>query len=281
MRVAVTGAGGGLGRALAAGAAGDHELIPFTHDELPVEDLQGVLDRIVSAEPEVIIHAAAMTSVDGCEENPRGAFLANALGTRNVAQAAARAGALLVYVSTDYVFDGERGEPYHEFDATNPISVYGASKLAGEREARTLAPEHLVVRTSWVFGGGKDFLSGALGRLAAGESVPAIVDLVGTPTYVRHFAERLMPIVLSGTRGVVHLGGPEVTTWHDVLVRAVDGLGLPGEVTEQKADELGRPARRPANSALASLVLPIPGVSPMPPLEQAVNELMEIVGGRG
>jgi dTDP-4-dehydrorhamnose reductase len=281
MRVAVTGAGGGLGRALATGAAGDHELIPFTHDELPVEDLQSVLHRLASAEPEVIIHAAAMTSVDGCEENPRGAFLANALGTRNVAQAAARAGALLVYVSTDYVFDGEKGEPYHEFDPTSPISVYGASKLAGEREARTLAPEHLVVRTSWVFGGGKDFLSGALGRLAAGESVPAIVDLVGTPTYVRHFAERLMPIVLSGTRGVVHLGGPEVTTWHDVLVRAVDGLGLPGEVTEQKADELGRPARRPANSALASLVLPIPGVSPMPPLEQALNELMEIVGGRG
>lgn len=265
---------------MATTAGEEHELIPFTHEELAVEDLPAVMDRLVPPRPEVIVHAAAMTSVDGCEVDPRGAFLANALGTRNVAQAAARAGAVLVYISTDYVFDGEKGEPYHEFDAPNPISVYGASKLAGEREARTIAPEHLVVRTSWVFGGGKDFLSGALGRLAAGESVPAIVDLVGTPTYVPHLAERLMPLVRSGHRGVVHLGGSEVTTWHDVLVRAVDLGVLPGEVAEQKADELERPARRPANSALASLVLPIPEVQPMPPLEAALNELMEIVRGR-
>ncbi|HET6770618.1 MAG TPA: dTDP-4-dehydrorhamnose reductase [Actinomycetota bacterium] len=280
MRVAVTGAGGGLGQALAATAGEDHELILFAHGELAVEDLPAVMDRLVPARPEVIIHAAAMTSVDGCEVDPRGAFLANTLGTRNVAQAAARAGAVLVYISTDYVFDGEKGEPYHEFDAPNPISVYGASKLAGEREARTMSPEHLVVRTSWVFGGEKDFLTGALGRLAAGESVPAIVDLVGTPTYVPHLAERLIPLVRSGHRGVVHLGGPEVTTWHDVLVRAVDLAALPGEVAEQKADELERPARRPANSALASLVLPIPDVRPMPPLEEALNELMETVRGR-
>ena len=280
MRVAVTGAGGGLGQALAVAAGEENELIPFGHEDLAVEDLPAVMDRLVPARPEVIVHAAAMTSVDGCEVDPRGAFLANALGTRNVAQAAARSGAVLVYISTDYVFDGEKGEPYHEFDAPNPISVYGASKLAGEREARTMAPEHLVVRTSWVFGGGRDFLSGALGRLAAGESVPAIVDLVSTPTYVPHLAERLMPLVRSGYRGVVHLGGPEVTTWHDVLVRAVDLAALPGEVAEQKADELERPARRPANSALASLVLPIGDVRPMPPLEQALNELMETVRGR-
>jgi dTDP-4-dehydrorhamnose reductase len=281
MRVAVTGAGGGLGRALAATAGDDHELIAFTHEQLPVDDLQAALDRLVSVKPEVIIHAAAMTSVDGCEQDPRGAFLANALGTRNVAQASARAGAVLVYISTDYVFDGEKGEPYHEFDATNPISVYGASKLAGEWEARMLAPDHLVVRTSWVFGGGEDFLSGALARLAAGESVPAIVDLVGTPTFVRHLADRLIPLVGSGQRGVVHLGGPEVTTWHDLLVRAVDLGRLSGEVSEQKSNELERPARRPANSALASLVLPIPSVPPMPPLERAVTELMETIRGRG
>lgn len=281
MKVAVTGAGGGLGRALAATAGREHDLVPLIHKDLPVEDLQAVVDRLLSVKPEVIIHGAAMTSVDGCEQDPRGAFLANALGTRNVAQAAARAGAVLVYISTDYVFDGEKGEPYHEFDATNPISVYGASKLAGEWEARTLAPDHVVVRTSWVFGGGKDFLSGALARLASGESVPAIVDLVGTPTYVRHLAERLMPLVFSGRRGVVHLGGPEVTTWHDLLLRAVGLAGLPGEVSEQKSDELGRPARRPANSALTSLVQLIPEVPPMPPLETALNEMMETIRGRG
>lgn len=280
MRIAVTGAAGALGRAVVATFGEQHDLVAFAHGDLAVEDLRAVMDRLVPAQPEVIIHAAAMTSVDGCEEDPRGAFLANALGTRNVALAAARAGAVLVYVSTDYVFDGEKGEPYHEFDVPNPLSVYGRSKLAGEREAQTLAPDHLVVRTSWVFGGGKDFLSGALGRLAEGETVPAIVDLVGTPTYVRHLAERLIPLVLSGHRGVVHLGGPEVTTWHDLLTRAVHLAALPGEVTEQKADELGRPARRPANSALTSLVLQPADVPPMPPLEEAVDEVMEAVRGR-
>lgn len=280
MRIAVTGAAGALGRAVVATFGKQHELVPFAHGDLAVEDHSAVMERLVPVQPEVIIHAAAMTSVDGCEEDPRGAFLANALGTRNVALAAAGAGAVLVYISTDYVFDGEKGEPYHEFDVTNPISVYGASKLAGEREARTLAPEHLVVRTSWVFGGGKDFLSGALGRLSKGESVPALVDLVGTPTYVRHLAERLVPLAISGHRGVVHLGGPEVTTWHDLLTRAVHQAALPGEVTEQKADELGRPARRPANSALTSLVLQSPEVRPMPPLDEAVNEVIEVVRGR-
>lgn len=280
MRIAVTGAAGALGRAVVATFGEQHDLVAFAHGDVAVEDFRAVMDRLVPAQPEVIIHAAAMTSVDGCEEDPRGAFLANALGTRNVALAAARAGAVLVYVSTDYVFDGEKGEPYHEFDVPNPLSVYGRSKLAGEREAQTLAPDHLVVRTSWVFGGGKDFLSGALGRLAGGESVPAIVDLVGTPTYVRHLAERLIPLVLAGHRGVVHLGGPEVTTWHDLLTRAVHLAGLPGEVTEQKADELGRPARRPANSALTSLVLQPSDVPAMPPLEEAVNEVMEAVRGR-
>jgi dTDP-4-dehydrorhamnose reductase len=132
MRIAVTGAAGALGRAVVATFGDQHDLVPFAHEDLAVEDLSAVMDRLVPAKPEVIVHAAAMTSVDGCEEDPRGAFLANALGTRNVAQAAARAGAILAYVSTDYVFDGEKGEPYHEFDVPSPISVYGKSKLAGE-----------------------------------------------------------------------------------------------------------------------------------------------------
>jgi dTDP-4-dehydrorhamnose reductase len=281
MRVAVTGGEGGLGGRALRARASTHELISFGHGDLAVEDLSAVLDRLVPARPDVIVHAAAMTSVDGCEMDPRKAFMVNALGTRNVALAAARAAAVLVYVSTDYVFDGEKGEAYHEFDAPNPLSVYGESKLAGEREAQHLAPDHLVVRTSWVFGGGSDYLSGALARLAAGEAVPAIVDLVGTPTYVGHLAERLLPAVLSGHRGVLHLGGPEITTWYDLLGGAVRTAGLPGEVTEQKSEELGRPARRPANSALTSLVLETTDVPPMPPLEEAVHEVMGSVRGRG
>lgn len=274
MRIAVTGAGGGLGRAFIERAPSRHEVIPFTHDDLPVEDRHAVMRGLVPPGPDIVVHAAAMTSVDGCEERPEAAFRVNALGTRNVAIAAREAGAILVAVSTDYVFDGEKGEPYHEFDEPRPLSTYGRSKLAGEREAR-LAPEHLIVRTSWVYGAGDDFVSTAIRQLSAGEQVGAIVDLHGTPTYVVHLAERILPAVLAGLRGIVHLGGPDRMTYHELLSRAKMAGDLPGELVEQKAGDLGRPAPRPADSSLTSLVLEGSGVPPMPPALEAIRELLE------
>ena len=274
MRIAVTGAGGGLGRALLERALEGHEVAAFTHADLPVEDRHAVMQRLVPAEPALILHCAAMTAVDACEEDPDRAYLINALGTRNVALAAREAGAVLVAVSTDYVFDGEKGAPYHEFDAPSPLSVYGASKLAGEREA-ALAPEHLIVRTSWVFGAGSDFVSGAVRRLAAGEEVGGLVDLHGTPTYVGHLADRLVPLARSGARGVVHLGGPERMTFLDLLARAKEVGSLPGTLVEQKSGDLGRPARRPADASLTSLVLESTGVAPMPPIEEALQEVVD------
>lgn len=280
MRVVVTGAGGGVGRAVAEVAPARHEVIPLAHAELPVEDRHLVMQRLVPLEPEVVLHCAALTSVDGCEGDPRAAFRVNALGTANVALAAREAGALLVALSTDYVFDGRKGEPYHEFDEPAPLSVYGRSKLAGEAEARTLAPEHLVVRTSWVFGSGRDFLSRSLERLAAGEAVGAVVDQVSTPTYVRHLAERLLALAVTGRRGLVHLAGPEPASWFEVLERARALGGLPGEVLERKEGDLGRPAPRPPYSALTSVVLDGTDVPPMPPLAAALEEVLDRHGRR-
>ena len=281
MRIAVTGAGGGLGRAFLAQASAGLDIHAFTHQELPVEDVDAVLDHLIPLRPQVILHLAAMTAVDDCERDPDAAFRANAVGTANVANAAGRTGGVLVAVSTDYVFDGAKGESYHEFDEARPVNVYGASKLAGEREARRLTLGHLILRTSWIFGTEDDFITGCVRRLAAGEGVAGIVDQWGTPTYVEHLAERLLPMARSGRRGVVHLAGPERTTWFDVLTRARELGGLPGEVTEQKAAELDRPAPRPADSSLRSLVLPVEGVAPMPPLDEAIRRLVEVAGGPG
>ncbi|HEV8681909.1 MAG TPA: dTDP-4-dehydrorhamnose reductase [Actinomycetota bacterium] len=274
MRIVVTGAGGGVGRALMERAA-DHEIVGLGHDELPVEERGQVLDRIRRSRPDVVVHLGAMTGVDACEDDPDRAFAVNAQGTANVADAARETAALMVYTSTDYVFDGEKEEPYVESDSPNPLSAYGRSKLAGEDEVRLRAPEHLVVRTGWLFGVGKDFFSRSLARLAAGESVEAIVDRNGTPTYVPHLAGGLVALLTSGLRGLVHLAGPEPTTWFDLLARARDLAGLPGEPTEQKSDDLGLPARRPRNSALASEILPVPGVDPLPPLDGALREMVE------
>lgn len=274
MRIAVTGAGGGLGRAFLEAASGDHEVHGFARADLDVRSLDAVTAALIPLEPDVILHLAAMTKVDACEEEPQRAAETNVLGSFNVAVAARRTGALLVAVSTDYVFDGEQEEPYDEAAIPNPLSAYARTKYAGELAATTVAPDVVVLRTAWVFGAGDDFFSRAVARLAAGEQVGGIVDQVGSPSYVRHVAERLLPVAASGLRGEVHLGGPEPVTWHDALTRAKVIGDLPGEVVEQKADELGRPAPRPANSALTSVVLPESGVPPMPPLDDALREVI-------
>jgi dTDP-4-dehydrorhamnose reductase len=274
MRIAVTGAGGGLGRAFLARGAAGHEVLPFSHDELAVEDSRTVMDRLGAVRPDVVLHLAAMTSVDDCERDPQAAFRVNVRGTLNVAEAARAAGGLLVALSTDYVFDGEKEEPYDELDDPNPLNAYGGSKLRAERAAAEVGVELLIVRTSWVFGAPAEFVRRSVERLAAGEDVGGIVDQTGTPTYAGHLAERLVPLIESGSRGVVHLAGPEPTTWFGVLARARELGDLPGQVFEQKSDELGRLAPRPRNSALSSVVLPETEVPPMPPLDDALGEVL-------
>jgi dTDP-4-dehydrorhamnose reductase len=274
VRILLTGAGGGLGRACLERGMGSHDVQAFRRDQLDVRDHDAVMLAIATARPDLILHLAAMTGVDASETERRRAAETNVLGSFNVAAAAREAGAVLMAMSTDYVFDGEKGAPYDEADRPNPLSFYGISKLAGERAVEAGAPDALIVRTSWVFGAGEDFVSRAIAALAAGEEVGGIVDQTGTPTYVGHLAERLLPLATSGLRGVVHLAGPEPTTWHDVLSRAVALGRLPGTVLQQKADELYRPAPRPANSALTSVRLGEAGIGPMPPLDRAIQEVL-------
>ena len=274
MRIAVTGAGGGLGRAFLAAASPEHEVHGFARTDLDVRDHDAAMRALVPLEADVILHSAAMTAVDDCEAEPARAAETNVLGSFNVALAARRSGARLVAVSTDYVFDGEKGAPYDERDRPNPLSVYGRTKLAGERAAEAAVPDALIVRTAWVFGSGKDFLSGAVRRLREGQEIGGIVDQVGSPTHVVHLAERLLPLIGSDVRGIVHLAGPEATTWHDVLVRARRAGGLAGEVVALKADEVGRPAPRPAYSALTSVALGGTGVPPMPSLDDAIERVL-------
>ena len=279
MRIAVTGANGGLGRAFLEQAPAHHEVHAFGHAELAVEDFHAVMQTLVPLGPDAILHLAAMTGVDACETDEPAAFAVNATGARNVADAARRTGAGLLAVSTDYVFDGTKGAAYHEFDPPNPLSVYGRSKLAGEDAVRELVPDAGVVRTAWVFGAGDDFVTGAIRKLANGEKAGGIVDLHGTPTYVHHLAARLLALLVSGRTGTFHLGGPERLSFHDLLSRAKALGDLPGELVEQKAGDLERPAPRPVDSSLTSQVSDEAGVPPMPPIDEALADLLERIRG--
>jgi dTDP-4-dehydrorhamnose reductase len=278
VRLAVTGAGGGLGRAFLDLAPQHHDLAALTHEDLDVGDHDAVMRQIPLTKPDAILNFAAVTNVDDCESDPDRAYRDNAIGPQNLALAARACDATLLHVSTDYVFDGEKGLPYDELDTPNPQSVYGRSKLAGENFVRELVPEHFVVRTAFVFGGGTDYCSRALRRLEAGEKAGGIGDRTGSPTYVRHLAARVLPLLLTGKFGTYHLAGAEATTWFDVLRRAKAIGGLEGEVFEQRVDDLGLAAPRPRNSSLTSLFAGEVGLPPMPSLDDALRELLAAQG---
>lgn len=274
MRIAVTGAAGGLGRAFLAACPSHHDVAAFTHGELDIGDHHAVMRSIVPLAPELIVNAGAATDVDACEREPERAYRDNALGPQSLALAARACDAILLHVSTDYVFEGTKGSPYDEIDAPYPLNVYGRSKLGGEEHVRRVTPQHLIVRTAYVFGGGSDHLSRALKRMQAGQEAGGIADRVGSPTYVVHLAERLLPLALTGRFGTYHLAGPEPTTWFDLLSRARSIGGLEGAVREQTSEELGQVASRPKNSALTSVFVGELGVPPMPPLDDALRELL-------
>jgi dTDP-4-dehydrorhamnose reductase len=273
MIIAVTGAAGGVGRAFLSRLSPEHDWHVLTHDQLDIADYPAVMETLLDLQPEAIVNCAGMTDVDGCETSPFEAYRANTMGPHNLALAARRLRATLLHVSTDYVFDGTKPTPYDELDATNPLSVYGRSKLGGEDMIRAVLAEHFIVRSGYLFGSGTDYLSGAVNRLRAGETVGGLVDRIGTPTSVVHFAERLMPLMATGRFGTYHLVGPEVTNWFDVLTRVKNVAGYPGEVTIQHASDLNLPARRPSNSALTSLFIPGAGIEPMPSLDEALRDI--------
>lgn len=295
----MTGAGGQLGRDLVdalggtvppagrrcglLGPEGDRlaaglDVVPADHRRLAVEDRAAVLGAVDALRPDVVVHAAAWTAVDACEADPDRAFQVNAVGTRHVAEACDAVGAHLVYVSTDYVFDGTSDRPYVEWDRPAPRSVYGRSKLGGEQEC---PPGATVVRTSWVCGArGANMVKTAL-RLAAGDGPLRFVDdQHGSPTFAADLAAALVTLATDRRPGVYHVTNQGHTTWFGFVqaVLAAAG-GDPGRVEPIATADLRppRPAPRPASSVLDNAVLRLAGMPLLPDWQDALERLVRFL----
>lgn len=284
MRLLLTGAGGQVGteltRLVTEKAASRHrdpiELRAIDHAGLDVVSRDAVMAAIVGFAPDVVIHTAAWTAVDACESEPERAFAVNALGTRHVAEAAHHCGAHLVYLSTDYVFDGRLARAYLEWDEPNPLSVYGHSKLGGERE---LQGGDTIVRTAWVMGrSGQNMVKTVLrlGREEKGE-LYFVADQKGSPTVAADLAAKVLELALARRPGVFHVTNQGEATWHGFACEVLSAAGLdPKRVVPIKTSELEPPraAPRPANSVLDNAALRLAGDSLLPDWRDSVHRLV-------
>ena len=279
--VLVTGAAGQLGSEVVARFAVDPAwaVVACGRDRLDLLDRDSVLGAITAVAPDAVVHAGAWTAVDDCEGDPERALAVNALGTRHVADAARRVGAHVTYVSTDYVFDGEKPGPYHEWDETGPLSAYGVSKLAGERE---LDPGSTVVRTSWVFGRhGANMVKTILRLGASGGPLRFVDDQHGCPTDAGDLATAVHHLVSARLPGTFHVTNGGATTWYELArhVLAVGGYD-PERVSPVSTAALvpSRPAPRPRNSVLDGVALRRYGIAPLPDHRDRVAALVQELG---
>lgn len=258
-------------------ASGD-EILTYDHQALEIADGAAVEAVIVGKQPDAVINCAAWTDVDGCEGNPEKARQANALGPENLARASRKAGAILITISTDYVFDGKKEGFYTQRDQPLPISVYGNFKLEGERRAQIEHARTIVVRTGYIFGrGGKNYLSNVVSRAERGEKLKAICDYWGTPTYARDLARRLRELAQLDLPGVYHVvNSGDGASFETFSIEALRLAGLSSEGLEiVNGDSLGRPAPRPRNSRMKCLMSEAVGLAPLPHWQEGLAHFVD------
>ncbi len=254
MRILITGADGQLGRALQAALVAD-EVVALGRDELDITDAAAVRAALNEARPEAVIHAAAWTDTAGCERDPARAIAVNAEGAGNVARACHEAGAAMLYVSSNEVFDGEKATPYEEDDAPAAINSYGRSKLEGERQVREALAEHWIVRISWLYGPGRvSFPEKIIQAARERGALKVVTDEIASPTWTVDLAEAIASLIRHPQWGIYHLtnaGACSRKSWAEEILRLAGLARIPVEPATQA--EFGGPVRKPAMSALANV----------------------------
>jgi dTDP-4-dehydrorhamnose reductase len=278
MKVLITGAGGQLGYDLLQAFAED-EVVGLGHSDLDVTSEPAVVAAVRDHAPDLIVHAAAFTRVDACESEPQTAWRVNALGAWWIARACALADAAMVYVSSDYVFDGRLGRPYTEFDAVCPLSVYGRSKEAGEQLVRQTLAMHYIVRTSWLQGAhGANFVK-TMVRLGRERGAVSVVDdQTGSPTFAFDLAPAIRRLAITGRYGTYHLTNTGYCTWFALAQAVFEEAGMPVTCTPIDTAAFNAPAPRPRFSVLDNLKARLIDLEPLPEWRASLKRLVAELG---
>jgi len=261
LRVLITGSSGQLGKAVVEvffknGA----EVYPIPHSRLDITNRQAVEDIIRAYLPEIVINCSAFTDVDKCEEEKDKAYRVNALGPKNLAIVTEKYNIHLIHISTDYVFDGEKNTPYVEFDNTNPINTYGKSKLEGEHFLERFTKRYTIVRTSWLYGDGNNFVRKIIERARKGDVLRVVDDQFGSPTYTYDVAKALLSIAKEGVYGLYHCANKGVVSRFEEAKFILEFLGLNAEVLPVKSGDYQTLAKRPRYTPLENYLLELEGI---------------------
>jgi len=275
MRLLVIGASGQLGTDLVK-VMDDWDLVPITHADLDICDFVYTRKVIEEKKPDVVINTAAFNRVDDCEEEVSKAFWVNAFAVRNLAQVCADLDCILVHISTDYVFDGRKKEPYTEEDPPNPLSVYGASKLTGEYFVRNICPKHFVIRTSGLYGvagsraKGGNFVETMIRLAREGKPIRVVNDQVLTPTYTKDLAQKITELSQTEAYGLYHITNSGQCSWYEFASKIFELVGVKPDFRPTTTAEFGAKAKRPAYSVLAHEGLMRLGLGDLRPWQEAL-----------
>lgn len=277
MKILITGSSGMLGSDLVDILSRRHEVV--TSGSLDIRDLEGVMELLRETRPDAVVHAAAFTDVDCAETERDTAYQVNVLGTRNIAAAASAVGSSILYISTDYVFDGEKGDGYLEFDEPNPLNFYGKTKYLGEVSVRQLSERFYIVRTSWLFGrNGRNFVGTMVELAERGHEISVVDDQYGSPTYTRDLAAAIGNLLERPAYGVYHLTNSGQCSWYEFAIDIFNELGMEVCLKPVKSHEFPRPARRPSFSVLRNYNWSMEGFKPLRNYRDALRDYIKDAG---
>ena len=278
MKIMIIGSEGMLGHDLVDVLSAEHEVSTTTIDTLDITDIDKTIKTVKGNNPDVLIHAAAFTDVDASESNPDLAYKVNALGTRNVAIACKEADCAMVYICTDYVFDGTNQTPYYEYDQTKPLGVYGKTKHTGEVYIRDILSKFYIVRTAWLYGyHGPNFVATMLNLAKTNDTISVVNDQIGSPTYTVDLAKAIALLVKKPSYGIYHVTNSDHCSWYDFAKEIFKQAEIEVNLKAVTTEEFPRPAPRPKYSVLENYNWRMEGYPKIRSYKEALTDYLKLL----